>query len=81
MCWMHTSDSPVAREHHPRRCGSIHIGKVIDYPMILLGATGEVVLCTHHNKVNLTIIKSKPGTIKSKIQLIDFLKAKSKCLH
>ena len=54
-------DSPVPCEHQPWCCASVHVGKVIDYPMILLGATAKVMLGAHDDKMNQTIIKSKPA--------------------
>ena len=46
--------------HYPGSKGAVDTFQIILHPLILRGPCGEVILCTHHQKVNAAIIKAVP---------------------
>ena len=46
--------------HYPGSKGAVDTFQIILHPLILRGPCSEVVLCTHHQKVNAAIIKAVP---------------------
>ncbi len=56
---------PVSYKDEPGSGAPVHLGQVVFDPVVLLSPTHKVVLCAHHHKVDLTVVKGKPGLVET----------------
>ncbi len=50
----------MPHKDQPGGGASVHLLKVVLDPVILFRPTVEIVLCAHHHKVDLAIVKAEP---------------------
>ena len=50
-------------EDEPGGGAPVHLSKMVLDPVVLLCAPDKIMLCAHHHKMHLPIVKPKPGLV------------------